>query len=118
MNKILVVDDDPDILELVELILTMNDFKVKALARWEDINSSIIHFKPDLILLDVSLAGADGRDICKKIKLEKETENMPVVLFSANADMIKSIRDCNAQAFIAKPFELTHLVNTISRCLN
>jgi DNA-binding response OmpR family regulator len=63
MNKILVVDDDPDILTLVETILTMHNFSVKAILKWECIDNSLSNFKPDLVLLDVSLSGADGRDI-------------------------------------------------------
>ena len=113
MNKILVVDDDPDILSLVETILTMHDFSVEALLKWENIDSSLDSFKPNLILLDVSLAGADGRDICKKIKQTKETEHLPVILFSANSRMGNDIASCHAQDFIAKPFELSHFVQTI-----
>ncbi|MEO6812740.1 MAG: response regulator [Ginsengibacter sp.] len=113
MSKILVVDDDRDILQLVKTILTMNNFVVEALSRWEEINYAVISFKPDLILLDVSLNGADGRDICKNMRQSKETEFTPVILFSANAEMGNFIQDCHAQAFIAKPFELTNLVQTI-----
>jgi DNA-binding response OmpR family regulator len=118
MNKILVVDDDPDILELVKIMLTMNNFKVEALARWQDIDDTIESFRPDLVLLDVSLGGADGRDICKNMRLTKETSNIPVILFSANAEMGKYIKECHAHAFVAKPFELSHLVNTIKSCVN
>jgi DNA-binding response OmpR family regulator len=118
MNKILVVDDDPDILSLVETILTMHDFNVEALLKWESIDNSLNNFKPNLILLDVSLAGADGRDICKKIKQSKETEHVPVILFSANAKMGNDIENCHAQDFISKPFELSHLVQTIKLHLN
>lgn len=118
MNKILVVDDDPDILSLVQLVLTMNDFTVEAISKWENIDNSILNFKPDLILLDVSLGGADGRDICKKIKHTKETEHLPVILFSANEKMGNDIAICEAQDFIAKPFDLSHLIDTIKLYLN
>ena len=113
MNKILVVDDDVDILTLVKMSLTLNGFSVEALSRWEQINNRIGDFRPDLILLDVSLGGADGREICKRIKADKETEHIPVILFSANADMEKSLEYCHAEAFIAKPYELSYFLNTI-----
>ena len=96
MQKILVVDDDIDILALVKMTLTMNGFDVSILSRWENIDNTIHNFEPDLILLDVSLGGADGRDICKKLKAEKETKHIPVILFSANIEMEKSIDNCNA----------------------
>jgi DNA-binding response OmpR family regulator len=113
MKKILVVDDDPDILSLVETILTMHHFNVEALLKWENIDNSLNNFKPDLILLDISLSGADGRDICKKIKQAKETQHLPVILFSANMRMENDIKNYHAQDFIAKPFELSHLIQTI-----
>jgi DNA-binding response OmpR family regulator len=118
MNKILVVDDDPDILTLVQTILTMHNFSVEAILKWECIDNSLNNFKPDLILLDVSLSGADGRDICKRIKQAKETEHLPVILFSANARMGNDIENCHAQDFIAKPFDLSHLLSTIQLHLN
>jgi DNA-binding response OmpR family regulator len=113
MNKILVVDDDPDILTLVETILTLHHFKVEAILKWGDIDNRLVNSKPDLVLLDISLPGADGRDICKRIKQAKETQHLPVILFSANVRMESDIENCHAQDFIAKPFELSHLVQTI-----
>lgn len=118
MNKILVVDDDLDILSLVKIILSVNNFDVEAISRWEDIDNRMDNFKPDLVLLDVSLGSADGRDICKRMRTADETSDIPVILFSANAEMGKYIDDCRAQAFIPKPFELTDLINTIKTCLN
>ena len=118
MNKILVVDDDIDILSLVKIMLTMNNFNVEAISRWEEINTCLHDFKPDLVLLDVSLGDADGRDICKQMRTAKETAEIPVILFSANSEMGKFIDDCCAQAFIAKPFELSNLINTIKTFLN
>jgi len=113
MDKILVVDDDIDILTLVKMSLSLNGFKVEAISKWEQIYKSISGFVPDLILLDVSLGGADGREICKRIKTTTETEHIPVILFSANTEMEKSIGDCKAQAFIAKPYELGHFLDVI-----
>jgi DNA-binding response OmpR family regulator len=118
MNKILVVDDDLDILHLVQAILSMNNFDVEAISRWEEINIKMEEFKPNLVLLDVMLGGADGREICKNLHLDKKTENIPVVLFSANPDMGKYIKECMAQDFVAKPFEISGLLNTIRAHVN
>ncbi len=113
MNKVLVIDDDIDILSLVKMTLDINGFTVETLSRWERIDSTIDIFVPDLILLDVSLSGADGREICKKIKSQKDTQHIPVILFSANIEMEKSIENCLAQAFISKPYELNYFLQTI-----
>lgn len=113
MDKILVVDDDVDILTLVKITLKMNGFDVETLSRWEKIDNAIEEFIPDLILLDISLGGADGREICKRIKTNSETAHIPVILFSANIEMEKSFANCHAQAFISKPYELNYFLNTI-----
>jgi DNA-binding response OmpR family regulator len=118
MNKILVVDDDLDILSLVEAILTMNNFTVEAISRWEDIYNKMAEFKPDLVLLDVMLGGADGRDICKNLQTQEETKDIPVVLFSANPEMGKYIKDCMAKDFVAKPFEMAQLLKTVNTYVN
>lgn len=113
MKKVLIVDDDHDILSLVEMILSMNNFGVQAISQWQQIDNSITSFSPDIILLDVSLNGADGRDICKRLKTDSTTKNIPIVLFSAHADVATSLQDCNAQGFIAKPFGIENLVTTL-----
>jgi two-component system, OmpR family, phosphate regulon response regulator PhoB len=118
MKKILVLDDDADILILMQLTLTMHHFAVEAISRWEEINDSIKKFNPDLILLDVSLNGADGRDICKSLKQSKNTNHIPIILFSANVEMGNNYEEFEAQAFIAKPYELSHLLQTIRLHLN
>jgi DNA-binding response OmpR family regulator len=114
MSKILIVDDDIDILTLVKLTLTMKGFDVEALSKWEGIDKSIVTFSPDLILLDVSLNGADGREICKRLKSKTDTQHIPIVLFSANVEMEKSLGDCHAEAFVPKPYNLPYLLNTIN----
>ncbi|HLX91308.1 MAG TPA: response regulator [Puia sp.] len=118
MKKILVLDDDTDILILMQMTLKIHEFDVEAISRWQDIDESISKFNPDLIMLDVSLNGADGRDICKRLKLSAETGHIPIILFSANAEMGNNIGEFHAQAFIAKPYELAHLISTIKSHLN
>ncbi len=113
MYRILVLDDDADILALVKITLTLNDYVVEGIANWQQIDKSIITFKPDLILLDVALGTADGRDICKKLKSQKETQQIPIILFSANVEMEKSTDGYNAQAFISKPYSLATMLQIV-----
>lgn len=118
MKRILVVDDDNDILNLVEMVLSRNNFIVTGISRWEDIYDSIKKFNPDLILLDVMLIGADGREICRQIKTASETKHIPVILFSAHAEVANSLEESLAEGFIAKPFEINSLVQTLRSNLN
>jgi len=113
MKKVLVVDDDEDILMLVKMLLTINNFDVEAISKWEQIDDRVENFLPNIILLDVSLSGADGRDICKRLKSAVATKQIPIILFSAHADVANNFRECNAQAFIAKPFDISHLIEVL-----
>ena len=115
MSKILVVDDDTDILTVVEIVLSMNNFTVKAIPRWEEITHTIQSFSPDLILLDVALGSADGREICKQLKKSGETQHIPVILFSAHYDLVNDIQEYMANGLITKPFETSFLLETIRK---
>lgn len=84
MSKILVLDDNIDILDIIDLLLKRNNHAVLAISDWQLLISSINSFSPDLILLDIQLNGADGRNLCKKLKVEKETRRIPIVLLSAH----------------------------------
>ena len=89
MKKVLVVDDDVDMLSVVDLMLTHHDFKVKTTSKWQIISQTIKSFIPDLILLDINLDGADGGDICKKLKQTKKLNKYR--LFYTQLLFLKSI---------------------------
>ena len=115
MNRILVVDDDHDILTVVKILLTMNNFIVETISKWNDITNTIGRFSPDLILLDIALGGADGREICRQLKESNETRHIPVILFSAHYDLVNTIHECHADGLITKPFETSYLLDTIRK---
>ena len=114
MKRILVVDDDIDILTVVQLVLETNGFEVVALSNWQQIYTQIEAFKPDLILLDVSLGTQDGRNLCKQIKSDKKTKDISIILFSANHNVEKSVSECLADSFISKPFDINDLIQGIN----
>lgn len=114
MKKILVVDDDIDILTVVQLVLSNNGFEVAAISNWKQIYTQIDAFNPDLILLDVSLGTQDGRNICKQLKSGDDTKHIPIILFSANHNVEKSVSECLADSFISKPFDINDLIDGIN----
>lgn len=114
MRKILVLDDDIDILDIMGILLKRNNYLVLGISEWELLTSSINSFSPDLILLDIALNGADGRNLCKKLKIAKETSYIPVVLFSAHYNEERALEESMADAFVKKPFEIADLLDTIN----
>lgn len=115
MKKILIVDDDMDILHLVSMLLRHNNFLVKTISNCGHIFEIIKDFLPQLILLDISLGGADGREICKQIKQSDETRGIPIILFSAHHDLINHIKGYLSNGSVSKPFETPILLETIRK---
>ena len=113
MAKILVVDDDTDILSVMEMLLTMKGFQVEVVSKGDTILTKVYSFKPDLILLDVLLSGHDGRTICRDLKSTKETQHIPVIMFSAHPGAAASIAEYGANDFISKPFDVNNLIQKI-----
>ena len=117
MSRILVVDDDIDILSVMEIILSMKGFEVEVNSRGENTLPKIDSFKPDLILLDVLISGYDGRVICKQLKADIKTKHIPVIMFSAHPSAASTISDYGADDFISKPFDVDNLINKVNKQL-
>jgi len=115
MKKILVVDDNEEILEVIELILSLEGYQVSGLMDASYFNQRISEFKPDLILLDVMLGALDGRDLCNLLKANLLTLHIPVIMISASHNLsdIQGII-CHPNDFIAKPFDISNLINKVS----
>lgn len=117
MSKILVVDDDVDILSVMEILLSMKGFDVEVTSKGENTFPKIESFKPDLILLDVLISGHDGRVICKQLKANKSTSHIPIIMFSAHPGAAATIGDYGADDFIAKPFDVNNLMQKVNNQL-
>ncbi len=116
MKKILVVDDDESILELVRCVLEGEGYKVQTSlngACFQQMQSEL----PDLILLDVLLSGEDGRAICRQLKSREQTRHIPVILFSAHFSARDITAMSGADAFLPKPFHLGELLALVKRYL-
>lgn len=117
MNKILILDDDQDILEPLSIILESEGFKVETLILGKEIISKIETFKPDLLLLDIFMSGSDGREICKLLKSDPKSTNIPIVMMSAHPAGKLEASASGADDFIAKPFETNELLNILKKSL-
>ncbi|OGR59175.1 MAG: hypothetical protein A2X34_05395, partial [Elusimicrobia bacterium GWC2_51_8] len=115
MSKILCVDDDKDILELLTFILLGAGFEVTTLANPKEAVSSAAKLKPDLILLDVMMSELSGYDVCALLRKQPETLEVPVIFLTAlnqHSDKMKAL-SLGAVEFISKPFEKDRLVSVI-----
>ena len=116
MKKILIVDDDEGILDIVSRILTSYGFEVKTHSTGFNVPGIVLYYHPDLILLDIRLPGKLGTDVCKELK--QLDSKLPIVLFSAHAEKEKTLGSCGANDFLEKPFDIKSLIDTINLHVN
>ena len=114
-KKVLVVDDDRDILEIVQLILINGGFDVFTHTSGLKVEEAVNLYNPDVILLDIGLPGKQGTEVCIDLK---KTHSMPIIFFSAHADKRLVYKQCNADGFIQKPFDINQLVNYVRSYVN
>ena len=115
MKKILLVDDDEDILDAVKSILTLNGFDVQTHSSNSNVSEIVKWNYPNLILLDIRFFGKLGTEICKELK---EIYDIPIILLSADTKHGNKFEQFNADAFIQKPFDIKQLVDTINLHVN
>lgn len=119
MNKcILAVEDDLGILEILQLILLNEGYKVITYTSGKDVEQLIEEHHPDLVLMDIRLGDMDGREICKSIKADAKYQDTPVVLMSAHAFSDKMMEEAFANDFIPKPFDIDLLLKRIKLLIN
>ncbi len=117
-NKILVVDDDSGIGEMLKTLLEFYEYDVTVTAKPEETEKLIIAEKVDLVLLDMLISGVNGTDVCARLRNNPQTENTPVLMMSALHDAGTKCREAGANDFIAKPFEMDDLVKKIGVILD
>ena len=117
LKKVLAVDDDPYILDALTELLKYSGYDVNTTPKGDEVFKKIDEYAPDIILLDIMLSGLDGREICKEIKANLKTSNIPVIMISATPNLTQSVIDSGANDFVAKPFDIFQLLDKIEQQL-
>ena len=105
-HRILVVDDEDDLLELVRYNLTKEGYEVACVGSGEEALKAVRRVLPDLIVLDLMLPSVDGLEVCRRLKADARTREVPIIMLTAKSeesDMIAGL-DRGADDYIAKPF--------------
>jgi DNA-binding response OmpR family regulator len=119
-KKILIVDDEPNIVISLEFLMAQNGYNVFIARNGEQALDLIPEVKPDLILLDVMLPNRTGFEILQILRREKETKHIKIILLTAKGrdqDITKGIT-LGADAYITKPFSTRALVEKVKETLN
>ena len=119
-KKILIVDDDPEIIELLVDVLSRDGrFDVKAASSGYDAGMLTQQLHPDLILLDYMLPDVNGNIVCQTIRRNPEFENVKIIIISGviREDEIEQLLKSGAEDFMRKPFDITELITRITAVL-
>ncbi len=112
MNKVLVVEDEPDILEMVRYNLDQAGLDVETAEDAERALQSVQETLPDLIILDLMLPGIDGLDMCRQLKQDARTRHIPILMLTARKEEVDRIvgLELGADDYVVKPFSPRELV--------
>ena len=117
--KILVVDDEPDLLRMLEVAFEQRGHSVLTAATGTEALVTAEGERPDLIVLDIIMEGMDGWEVLKLLKLDPDTHDIPVVMLSARVEARDKIRGLQEGAvdYVTKPFSVRALVDTVESVL-
>ena len=121
-KKILVIDDEPELVKAVEVRLKTSGYEVEIAYDGLAGIDKAKEIKPDLILLDLVMPKMDGYEVCKRLKDNPKTENIPVIVLTASVvvgqqELEKKCMSAGAKGAIMKPFETSDLLNIIDEVL-
>jgi CheY-like chemotaxis protein len=113
-KHIVIIDDNEDLLMMLEALLKTKGYKVSLKEDVNGIGEFLTEVQPDIILMDMLLSGADGREICKTIKADTALADIPLLMLSAYPQAQEECLAAGANGFIEKPFDMKHLLDTLS----
>jgi len=119
-KKILVVDDEVDLVETVRFPLEMEGFDVLVSYNGEDALNQARKENPDLIILDLMLPKLDGYKVCRLLKFDERYKHIPILMLTAKTQEKDKIlgKETGADEYITKPFEMDYLMEKVKAYLN
>jgi CheY-like chemotaxis protein len=117
-KRILILDDNAAILEVVTEALLYEKFGVRDIALGSQFFNAVREFKPDLILLDYKLADANGGDLCRELKTLAEYRHIPIIIFSAYFHPADQNKPASCDGILYKPFNLEDLLSIVHKHLD
>jgi two-component system, OmpR family, alkaline phosphatase synthesis response regulator PhoP len=117
-KKILVVEDEPDVLKVIDFILNKKGYQVITAIDGKQALDLAKEHHPDLIILDFFLPVMTGKEVGEQLNIDEDLKNIPILLLTASADDIaKKAKECKVNDYLLKPFEYTELLERIDALL-
>lgn len=116
-KTILVADDDEAIVDSISAILDLSGYEVLYVNDGTSVMQAV-KAQPDLILLDIQMPGHDGQAVCRQLKRQASTKDIPVIIVSASMDVRSKAEQVGADDYLEKPFEMEVLQQKVFNLLN
>ncbi|MCL4257400.1 MAG: response regulator transcription factor [Anaerolineales bacterium] len=120
MPKVLIVDDQPELLEMMRAGLNLSGHQVCAASSGQAAMYAASHFWPDLVIMDVNMPGLSGAALCAELRHLAGANKMPILLISsmATAEQLQATLQAGAREYLRKPFEIGHLLQRVDALLS
>lgn len=118
MKSIYLVEDNPEISELIGYLLTDLGHEVESDATVSSFRQRLANALPDLVILDIMLCDGDGLDVCRELKSDPATQHIPVILMSAHVNVREKALEAAADDFISKPFDINDFTKQVQHLLD
>ena len=117
-KKILIVDDEPDLVRVTSFRLKKMGYNVSVGTDGNQALSLIESERPDLVLLDLRLPEIDGLEACRRVKADPKLKDIPIILFTASTNEInENVKTCGADGYLIKPFNQEQLTAELKKFL-
>jgi CheY-like chemotaxis protein len=108
-KRVLILDDDLDILQICTIVLKKKGFEVSTLNNSSQVVEQVKTYRPDVILMDNWIPGPGGVEATRTLKMDAATQDIPVIFFSANSNVTQLAQEARADYFLQKPFDISEL---------
>ena len=118
-KKVLIADDEPNIVAALEFLLQKHGYAIKVAANGEDALAQLDAFKPDLVLLDVMMPKVSGYEVCQRMRSQPRWQSIKIVMLSAKGREVEVSKGMSlgADLYVTKPFSSAELMATIDNLL-
>lgn len=117
-ERILVLDDDPDIGTMIKMMLEYKGYSVTVSDRAEQANEILRSDTVDLIIMDMLLSGVNGTDLCSEFKKDNSIAHIPIIMISAHPNAKEICLEAGADEFISKPFDMHDILSKIDHLIH
>jgi CheY-like chemotaxis protein len=116
-KRVLILDDDLDILQICTIVLKKKGFDVFTLNNSNQVLEQVKIYHPDVILMDNWIPGPGGIEATRTLKMDSDTQDIPVIFFSANSNVTQLAQEAKADYFLQKPFDISELEGIVQMAI-